>query len=465
MTAGPLKPVLVLLALICAFAAGCNASGGGAQSSGIVHFVPDSYAFWSDPDNWTTGFGPAYANVVVTSTNFLPCRGGPYALCYYSGPSSGSENLSCTLTADGLYANCKCFEIPYGVYFVDINAILNHAVYEKTVAQCGADGSLCQTTNSAPVCQSVNSGTLIPGTNLFSTFSFDCIPTNGIGQTSCSQASYAGCMTTPCFKSDQSGIVNCSCPVFDGLYQVGQNDQVCALGDDLVWSAAYAPPTTTSTETHPAQTTAMTDVLDALLTSDPSRGSATNGTAPRVRLASAAVATVPPAHSLATSVVRRAKVVAASSVSADTSEPSTVPSPSACVPDSPGGVGCPLYVPGTTTLPPDSGVDCGVVCDEYNTCRNTGAVQVGYTCDATLCTDECSDRNLVGTACTGLSSCNISEIVKAETAASCSCCASQLCGCNPDSKTNISIATLNQQQRNVGITPQCDINGTLYGSP
>ncbi|HEY1852208.1 MAG TPA: hypothetical protein VGG60_14390 [Candidatus Binataceae bacterium] len=315
-----------------------------------------------------------------------------------------------------------------------------------------------------PVCQSVNSGTLIPGTNVFSTFSFDCIPTNGIGETSCSQASYAGCMTTPCFKTAQSGIVNCSCPVFDGPYQVGQNDQVCALGDDLVWSASYAPPTSAATETPAAEPTVMTDVLDALLISDPSRTSTTNLTAPQVRLASTTAAT-PPAHSLAPSPAKGATVAAASSIAADSTEPATVPDPSACVPDSPGGVGCTLYAPGTTTLPPDSGVDCKVVCDEYNTCRNTGAVQVGYTCDATLCTDQCSDRNLVGIACTGLSSCDISEIVKAETVASCSCCASQLCGCNADSKTNSTIATLNQEQRDLGITPQCDINGTLCGSP
>src|SRR3984957_14247519 len=82
-----------------------------------------------------------------------------------------------------------------------------------------------------------------------------------------------------------------------------------------------------------------------------------------------------------------------------------------------------------------------------------------------FCTDQCNDRDLVGTACTGLSTCDISEIVKAETAASCSCCASQLCGCNADGKTNSTIATLNEEQRNLGITPQCDINDTLCGSP
>ena len=116
-------------------------------------------------------------------------------------------------------------------------------------------------------------------------------------------------------------------------------------------------------------------------------------------------------------------------------------------------------------LPPDSGVDCAKVCDEYNSCKGTGRFQAGYTCDATLCTDECNDRDLVGTACTGLSGCDISEIVKAETAASCSCCASQLCGCKPDRETNKAIAALNQQQRDRGIKPQCDINGTLCGTP
>src|SRR5271156_6821995 len=150
---------------------GCGGDDSGSQhpptptptptpspTPGIIHFVPYSHAFWSNPANWTTDYGPAYADILLTGSNFLPCRGGPFALCYYSGPSSGPEDLSCTLTPDGLYANCQCFDIPYGVYFVDINAILNHAVYENTVAQCGADGSLCGTTNSAPVCQAINTG-------------------------------------------------------------------------------------------------------------------------------------------------------------------------------------------------------------------------------------------------------------------------------------------------------------------
>ena len=393
--------------------AGCNGGGESSQpattSSGIVHFVPNSHAFWSNPTNWTTSFGPAYADITLASSNFVPCRGGPFALCYYSGPSSGAEDLSCTLTPDGNYANCQCFDIPYGVYFVDINAILNHAVYEKTIAQCGADGSLCATLNSAPVCANVNQGNLMPGSSVYSTFSFDCVPENGLGLTDCAQQPYAGCMTAPCFKTGQAGIVNCSCPVFSGPYQVGQNDQACTLGDNLVWSAAYAPPAATPTATPlppgaPANANAHADAVPA------------------------------------------------------------VPSPPACLPDAPGGFGCPLYVPGVTMIPAGSGVDCAKVCEEYHSCLQPKGAQAGFTCDATLCTDECNDRDLVSVACSGLAGCDISEIVKAETAADCSCCASQLCECEPSAKTNKAITALNQQQRDRGITPQCDVNGTLCGA-
>jgi hypothetical protein len=525
MTAVRLTPFLFLLFFFTTCAVSCN--GGSHNDSApqrFVHFVPNSHAFWSDPGNWTTAFGPAYANILLASTNFLPCRGGPYALCYYSGPSSGTEDLSCTLTADGLYANCKCFTIPYGVYFVDINAILNHAVYEKTVAQCGADGSLCQTLNAAPVCQSVNQGTLIPNAQLFSTFSFDCVPTNGLGQTACAQAPYAGCMTAPCVKTDQPGIARCSCPVFDGPYQVGQNDQVCSLGGDLVWSAAYAPPSMTMAPTIKAPPPATPlDELALIISADPHQpppayaipasGAPVVMSRAKVVLASSVSAPMTASSPLIASAAeplsagraqttgmwhasslpapataskfraavlpatassgstrsavpaRRTGTLLASSVPSDGGPPPIVPDPPTCLPDAPGGVGCPLYVSGTTMLPPDSGADCAKVCDEYDSCRPSRGIQVGYTCDATLCTDQCNDRDLVGTACSGLSTCDISEIVKAETAASCSCCASQLCGCNSNGKTGKAIYTLNQDQRDRMISPQCDINGTLCGSP
>ncbi|MCI0482602.1 MAG: hypothetical protein L0213_13565, partial [Candidatus Dadabacteria bacterium] len=66
-------------------------------------------------------------------------------------------------------------------------------------------------------------------------------------------------------------------------------------------------------------------------------------------------------------------------------------------------------------------------------------------------------------ACSGLQGCDISEIVKLETEVGCSCCASQICGCEASNKTDEVVFGLNKRQREVGITPQCDINGTLCG--
>ncbi len=137
-----------------------------------------------------------------------------------------------------------------------------------------------------------------------------------------------------------------------------------------------------------------------------------------------------------------------------------------CFPDAGSNAGnpiaCPLY-DDTTTLPPDSGVDCATVCDEYSSCQNDTGVEIGYTCDATLCTSQV--QGLILDACTGLESCDIPEVFDAEFAAGCSCCASQLCDCEAGSATNDEIARLNAAQRAAGETPQCDINGTLCGTP
>jgi hypothetical protein len=135
-----------------------------------------------------------------------------------------------------------------------------------------------------------------------------------------------------------------------------------------------------------------------------------------------------------------------------------------CIPDATSRqCGCGLYVPGQTTLPPDSGVSCDTVCQEYASCqRGPGPVEIGYTCDATLCTTK--DVSLATEACYGIQSCDVSEILKAERAADCSCCASQLCGCSASAVTNGEVSALNTEQRNRGETPQCDINGTLCGN-
>jgi hypothetical protein len=128
-----------------------------------------------------------------------------------------------------------------------------------------------------------------------------------------------------------------------------------------------------------------------------------------------------------------------------------------------GFVRLPLYT-SSTTLPPDSGVDCSVVCQEYASCnKGSTNVELGYTCDATICTS--TQHDLVFGACLGLEQCDLSEIFKAESAAQCSCCASQLCGCTPNADTNVAIYTVDAAQRQAGETPQCDINGTLCGTP
>jgi hypothetical protein len=267
-----------------------------------------------------------------------------------------------------------------------MTAILNHDVYEDTVEVCGTDGSACVgETNMAPVCNVINQGTLIPGADVISTFSFACVPEEGIGQTPCTAQPYAGCMTAPCWRTAEEGIVTCQCPVFDGPYQVGNFGAQCTLPDDLVWSAAY----------------------------NPAEG---GGTAPQ---------------------------------------------PPSCVPDAPGDIGCPL-LDSSTELPP--GTDCEAVCDEYAECTGSRGVQLGYTCDATLCTAGCGDQDLVEEACNGLSKCQTGAIIALEQAAECSCCASQLCGCEPNAATQAAIGSLVEAQAERGIQSQCAINGTLCGS-
>lgn len=389
--------------------------GGGGHSGPqfieYVHFVPNVYEFWTDPEHATTFLLegctgtecectpgeencqalPAFADVLVETSNFVWCKGGPYAVCYYSGPEDGATDLRCQLSADGRFANCKCFEIPWGSYFVDINAILNYPVYQETIQVCGADGSGCTgsaNVNKAPVCAAINSNQLIPGADLISVFSLDCVPTNGIGQTDCSQGLYAGCMTAPCQTTTTKGIVECSCPTFDGPFQVGTTladpSEECSLGDDLVWSAAFSP----------------------------------------------SIPTLPPL--------------------------------SPCIPDAPGSNGCPLY---NNTMMLPMGTDCVAVCEAY-ACENTSGVEPAFTCDASLCTGECNERALLEGACQGLQNCTgpgLAAVIKLESDVGCSCCASQLCGCIPKPETNAAIFELNQRQRDLNIIPQCDVNGTLCG--
>ncbi len=355
---------------------------------------------------FTTPFGPAKADIVLLPANFLPCRGTQIALCYYSGPG---PTTTCTLTTDGKFANCKCYVIPDGTpYFVDINAILDLEIYQETVKKCGDDGSGCRAINSAPVCDDINNNTLFSGTDVdvISTFSHALANDSGfaIDTTNCDRAVYAGCMTAPCIITTEVATVG------EAEYQIAEC--ACPTFDGPYQVGQDIP------------------------------------RAPRCDIN-------PPSANL----VWSAAFSPLQSIS-------TFPPPS-CIPDAAGPTGCPLLsaVPGDPNDPepfipePPSNVRCAKVCDEYK--KSEG---VGFTCDATLCTATGRDVGLVEEACSGLQDSPISEIFKLEIEVGCSCCASQICGCEPNNETNDAIANVNQDQRDKGITPQCDINGTLCGN-
>lgn len=377
---------------------------------------------------------PPYANILTSpATNFLECRGGPFALCYYSGPEG---TLPCTVkkASEGNYAECDCVEVPYGPYFVDIHAIMDKQTYDETVHVCGQEGEKCPDANDAPVCNVINTKKLIPGADVISVFSFNCVPDEGIAQIPCDKAVYAGCMTAPCYHDDDdpAGIVTCECPLYEGCFEVGEPAPTgtCDLPNGTVWSSAHnqqlgCPPSST-----------------------------------------------PP----------------------DCND-STYPQPGnggpSCTPDAPQGaqnscgetIACPLYPAGLTEPELDElrkSSLCQTVCSEYGQCGTTDAkgttgLQHAYTCDSVLCTAQCTidggfadDMLVTSQACGELSSCTtvpgISAIMELEATVGCSCCASQVCACdNQNDPTARAIYDLNAAQCARGVTPQCCINGTLCG--
>jgi hypothetical protein len=357
---------------------------------------------------FTTDFGPATADILLTPPNFLRCHGGPIALCYYSGPEpeGAAPDLSCEITSDPTVANCRCVEIPPGHYYVDINAIQDVGVYLATVRKCGRDGSKCSQSNEAPVCKSINQGRFLadaaPDWDTISTFSLALDSTDGykIEGKTCDAAPYAGCMTAPCVRNGETvklcddcaemPVDVCACSIFDGKFQIGKEGASCDIGNNP-WSAAYNPLTGRT-------------------------------------------------------------------------------SPGCCIPDAPGDIGCPLLPPVSDSPPlrpltptPPASISCGKVCAEYGKTRQSNGVEVGFTCDATLCTASAKDLFLANDACTGIEQSPLSEIFLLEQEAGCSCCASQICGCEPSPKTNAKIYELDEAQRALGIKPQCDINGSLCG--
>jgi hypothetical protein len=239
-------------------------------------------------DCWTTSYGPAPADVIIpkpdtktamTSPNMLYCEGNTYALCFFSGPSAatgkpGKSNaaLPCVPGPDGTTANCTCQAYTSGPNFVDINGILNRGAYFETVNLCGQDGGRCKNIEHCwpkgdgkkqaecqkypdpPVCKYLKTqsptnpqGSLMPNADLISTFSFAMSGKDGgyqLGSTPCAAGLYAGCMTAACHyrpghksPTTDGELVQCDCPTYNGVFQVGQADQSCSISPN-VWSAS-----------------------------------------------------------------------------------------------------------------------------------------------------------------------------------------------------------------------------------
>jgi hypothetical protein len=242
-------------------------------------YVPNAF--------WTTEYGPATANILLSPTNFLSCSSTSYALCYYSGPDAAPKKkrgvaalpaLPCNISGDDPdIADCRCYA-ESGTSYVDIHSIRNTEAYIETIRACGMNGEKCRnlasdelpgrvlaltgatppTLPTAPVCgylQADASGKapMAPDAELVSTFSFARAKSYGVAQTDCTSAAapYAGCMTASCTferdaKGKPTGFATCRCPIYSGPYQVGQAGVSCDAGSGNVWSAAYTPPSTDS---------------------------------------------------------------------------------------------------------------------------------------------------------------------------------------------------------------------------
>jgi hypothetical protein len=247
---------LALSASLCLLSAPASAAEQASAPAKASASTPDASKLSSDPHFKlntlpTTSYGPAWADILLKPSNFLACNNVAIALCYYSG-AAANTTTPCTTDGGGI-SNCTCYEIAAGKpYFVDINAILNLEVYQKTVKVCGADGSNCKPTGKhpAPVCDAIKNNTLIPGAELISTFSLALEKQIPIKETSCTTpAAYAGCMTAPCKRTGKTDpatglpLVQCACPNYTGPFQVGTaiNTDQCAPGNNMIWSAGYAP--------------------------------------------------------------------------------------------------------------------------------------------------------------------------------------------------------------------------------
>jgi hypothetical protein len=464
---------LFFTGLLCTNHARAQLSGGlpAAQTAEDARQDAAEFGKFRFNDRKTTPFGPAYADIWLHQQNFLACKpplGQPftYALCLFSGPAVGTPvpangsaavnpALPCKLSADGKSADCTCYALtteqypPYVPYFIDINAILNLDLYLRTVYACGHGGENCSPRepirnyswwNDAPVCRAANAGRVIPGADLISVFSTvkssDYATGASPNSTSCTTDKYAGCMTAPCHytgKKDSAGneLVQCQCPVYEGPFELSQAGVPCDANE-------LTPPAARSKRAAPQPVYLWSAAHNPALNHQPID---------------------PPAKG--------------------------------CLPDAPDGKGCPLYSAEAYYPVTKHSPLCREVCEAYR--HGTGqsqspspsappGVQTGYTCDAALCTtlgigqtkppprDPLRQAGLLQNACGGLSELSgLRAILALEQIDQVSCGASQVCGCDEpgtdiSAETQAEITGLNKQQEEIGIVPQCELNGTLCGA-
>ena len=227
---------------------------------------------------------PPRADYITDLSQFLVCKGNPYALCYYSGPAQAPNGnvpaLPC-VKGDG-FATCTCYAVEDApsINYVALWSILNPGVLRETVVACGVDGEHCLNMSNetgdcetnpkanpdcqtAPVCKYLGTIASEDGTPtstqilydegaLISTFATMSATLYGVGTTSCDSGLYAGCMTAPCGPSypltldgTEYTLTDCECPTYRGDYQFGMPKSKiadCPLPEPNIWSAANLSP-------------------------------------------------------------------------------------------------------------------------------------------------------------------------------------------------------------------------------
>jgi hypothetical protein len=348
---------------------------------------------------------PAWADILVTPENFVECTGAPFALCYYSGPDASvnpdadAASTPCYLRDDGAIADCTCYEIP---------------AYYRYFVDINAILNLDVYLDTVDKC--------------------------GIGGSECLPF---GTKEAPVCKAIREGKLIPGADLISTFSFALETEIPIATGqscdDDILYAGCMTAPCKRTGEYDPF--TGYPLVQCACPTF---RGPFQVG---RELTSPDQDCSLPPNMVWS----------AANATFGGPQFPN-------CVPDaSPDKSGCPLLPEDfkeTVTVP--SNVSCQKVCSEYKQSNQNG-IQVGFTCDAVLCTDP-SNRALVAQACGGLEKHSTSEIIKLETEVGYSCAASQICDCEPNKKTNEEISGLNDAQRADGVQPQCDVNETLCGT-